>query len=252
MEGSENTERRALWGPWATAGLGLVVGMVFIVTQMLVVSLFIIMELASDPELNVLQLAESLALDGFVLALSTFATAIICVGLILIIIKLRKGATIAEYLALSPITGKTLLGLMALTAGFVLLSDGLTYFLGRPVIPQVMVEIYKTSVWPPIFWAALILAAPAFEETFFRGFLLEGFRQSRIGNAGALCLTSLAWTSIHLQYGLYELAIIFVGGILLGIVRIKTGSLWSCLFMHAFWNLIATAEMALYVNSLSE
>jgi membrane protease YdiL (CAAX protease family) len=63
-------------------------------------------------------------------------------------------------------------------------------------------------------------------------------------------LTSLAWTLVHLQYGAYELAIVFALGVLLGIVRLKTGSLWSCLFMHAFLNLVATIETALYVHYL--
>jgi len=186
MEVSENTVGKQVWGPWATVGFGLAVGMVFLVTQVLVVSAFVVVKLASDPKLDVPQLTESLSMNGLVLALSVCASAsaVVCVGLILLIIKLRKGTTIAEYLALSPVTGKMILSLSALCVGCVILSDGLTFLLGKAIVPQFMIDVYRTNVWPPILWFAVILAAPAFEEVFFRGFLFEGFRRSCIGNAG--------------------------------------------------------------------
>ena len=89
-----------------------------------------------------------------------------------------------------------------------------------------------------------------FEETFFRGFLFEGFRHSRIGIAGTIVLTALIWALFHVQYGIYEIVTIFVMGIILGIVRLDTRSLWSTLLMHAFSNLIATLEIAINVNAL--
>jgi membrane protease YdiL (CAAX protease family) len=206
----EKTVCKQIWGPWATTGFGLVIGVTFFLTQIFVFSVYISIKLYSDFHLNELELAEDLITNGFVIALSTCATAIICIGTLLLIIKLRKGATISEYLALTPITLKTLLVLLVISTGFIILSDGLTYLLGRSIIPQFMIDAYRTSVFPIIFWVALVLAAPLFEETFFRGFLFEGFRRSRIGNAGAVCLTALMWTSIHHQYGFYELTIILM------------------------------------------
>ena len=63
-------------------------------------------------------------------------------------------------------------------------------------------------------------------------------------------MTSLAWTVIHLQYGVYQMVTIFALGVLLGIVRLKTRSLWSCFFMHAFHNLVATIETVLCIHGL--
>jgi membrane protease YdiL (CAAX protease family) len=250
MEGTENTVGRQVWGPWATLGFGLAVGAVFFVTQILVMAVFAAVKLTSDPQLDRLQLAENISTNGLVLAISTCATALVCVGVIFLIVKFRKGATISEYLGLRPVTGKTLLGLLALFAGFIILSDCLTFLLGRPVVPQFMVDVYITSVWPLLLWIALILAAPVFEETFFRGFLLEGFRRSPIGNNRSIVLTALAWTLIHLQYDIYEMATVFALGVLLGVVRIMTGSLWSSILMHAFCNLVATIETILSVHNL--
>ncbi|MFC1958097.1 lysostaphin resistance A-like protein [Chloroflexota bacterium] len=114
-----------------------------------------------------------------------------------------------------------------------------------------MVNVYNTSVWPPLLWAALIIFAPAFEETFFRGFLFEGFRQSRIGIIGTIGLTALTWAALHMQYDIYGIVTIFIMGVLLGIVRLKTDSLWSPLLIHAFFNFVATLQVAINMNSLA-
>jgi len=245
---AENTLNRRVWEPWATAGFGLVVGIVFLVTQMLVVGIFATVKIVTDSILSPSQIVEYLiSATGLVLALATIASAIVGVGLVILIVKLRRSATVVEYLGLRLITRKTVLVLLAITAGLITLSDSLSVILGRPV-PDFLTDAYRTSVWPALLWVAIIIFAPLFEEAFFRGFLFVGFRQSRIGAAGTIGLTAFIWTLLHIQYGVYELATTFVLGIVLGIVRLKTGSLCSSLLIHAFWNLVAMVELALYVN----
>ena len=63
-------------------------------------------------------------------------------------------------------------------------------------------------------------------------------------------LTALIWALIHVQYSAYEIAIIFIMGIMLGIVRLRTGSLWSAILMHAFMNFVATLQLALNMDDL--
>ncbi|MFC2122910.1 CPBP family intramembrane glutamic endopeptidase, partial [Bacteroidota bacterium] len=67
---------------------------------------------------------------------------------------------------------------------------------------------------------------------------------------GAIFLTALVWALIHVQYGAYEIAIIFIMGIMFGIVRLRTRSLWSTLLMHAFNNFIAMLQLALNMDDL--
>lgn len=250
MNGFDSTDRR-VWGPWATAGMGFAVGLVFVLVQMVVGAFFVAAKVASDSKQDVLKQAQDLGTNGLFIALATLATTVVCVSLVLLFVKLRRGASTAEYLAISPISLKMLLALLGISTVFILLSDGLTLLLGRPTIPQFMVDIYRTSLYPPLLGVALTLVAPAFEEVFFRGFLLEGFRRSRIGNIGAVVLTAFLWTAIHLQYGLYELAIIFALGLLLALARVKTGSLYSCFIIHAFFNLVSMIETAMYIAPLS-
>jgi membrane protease YdiL (CAAX protease family) len=112
----------------------------------------------------------------------------------------------------------------------------------------ILVEAYHTSVWPVLFWIAVVVFAPIFEEPFARGFLFEGFRHSRMGLAGAVILTSLVWTALHVGYSLFSLGAIFGFGIVLGFVRYRTGSLWSTVLMHGFYNAIGMFLIALNVT----
>jgi membrane protease YdiL (CAAX protease family) len=58
-------------------------------------------------------------------------------------------------------------------------------------------------------------------------------------------LTALAWAALHTQYDLFDGAIIFAGGILLGVVRLRSGSTRATFALHALWNFAATVEVAL-------
>ena len=83
------------------------------------------------------------------------------------------------------------------------------------------------------------------EELVFRGFLFEGLRHSRLGNAGAIILASAVWASIHLQYEWFYVGQILVLGLLLGAARLFTRSLVPSILMHALVNGIATLQVAL-------
>ena len=95
---------------------------------------------------------------------------------------------------------------------------------------------------------ALIVAAPLGEEFLFRGFLLEGFRHPWLGTFGAVLLTSVLWAALHMQYVYFGIVMILAVGIFLGYCRLKTGSLWLCIWLHAFMNLVATVELLIYLN----
>jgi membrane protease YdiL (CAAX protease family) len=159
------------------------------------------------------------------------------------LISLREGATVRGYLGLHPLDARTFLVWLAAALALVAASDGLSVVLGRPVVPEVMVQIYATAEILPLFWAAIVLFGPIFEEVFFRGFLFAGLARSRLGGAGTVVLTSLAWAAIHLQYDLYGIATVFAIGLLLGWARLRTGSLTLTIALHAILNLVAMLEL---------
>lgn len=248
MSEPRNTENLQVWGPWPTVGFGLAIAIVALASQMLVALIFAILKVVADPALDPLQLVEELATNGLVTSLAIYASAIVGVGLIVVFIKVRKTATIAEYLGLLPVTKKTIFVSLAIVIGFIIMSFVLSTILGKTSDSEYMIDAYRTTVWPALFWVAVVIFGPVFEESFFRGFLFAGLQQSRIGATGAILLTSLFWSLSHIQYGVYELVSIFALGIVLGIMRLKTGSLLAPLITHSFFNLIVMLMLELTVR----
>ena len=243
---------RKIWGPWATIGFGLVIFAVFFTVQSLALIAVIFPNLLPLLQSSAGQMVpfelmhaieELLATQmGFITSVSVCVSAVFGVGFIMLFSGIRKGVSIAEYLGLRRITTKQILGALGLTVVFMFLTDFAGIFVDTSASNEYMLNIYNTSVWPWLLWVSLIIFAPIFEETFFRGFLFEGFRQSRLGAVGAIGLTAIVWAIMHVQYGLYEIVTIVIIGIIFGIVRLRTRSLWSPMLMHAFINLVATVE----------
>ena len=84
---------------------------------------------------------------------------------------------------------------------------------------------------------ATIVIAPILEEFIFRGFLFSQLKNT-LGNWGAISLSSLAWTSLHFQYELKILFILFLFGLILGFLRWKYNSLFLVIILHAINNII--------------
>jgi membrane protease YdiL (CAAX protease family) len=117
--------------------------------------------------------------------------------------------------------------------------------------PEFMVKTWSTMDSLPLLIVGIGLMAPLAEETFFRGFLHAGWKGTRLGILGTGILTSLLWTSLHIQYGRYELLYIFFFGILLTMARMRSGSIWTPILMHAANNSLAIVGMALEIPGLS-
>ncbi|HYC44460.1 MAG TPA: CPBP family intramembrane glutamic endopeptidase [Burkholderiales bacterium] len=236
----------AHWGLWGTVAWSALIAAVFVAAQTVVVALLASQVEASPSELE--RFFGSAEENGYLISLATLATTLACCTLIAIIVKLKRGARLADYLALQPVAAATLFNWVAVLAVFVAASDLLTWSLGRPIVPEFMSNTYATArpVW--LFWLALIAAAPLFEEAFFRGFLFKSFAASFMGPVGAIMVSTLFWAVLHLQYDAYGIVTIFVLGLLLGAARAATGSLYVPLVLHALANLVATIETAIAVR----
>jgi membrane protease YdiL (CAAX protease family) len=243
---TENKPQAEVWGGWPTIGFGLITGVVFVIVQSLVALAFLVSSLA-DSTVDILQIVQDLSHNGLVIALATLASAIVCAGVTIGFIKLRRNVSIRRYLALNAISRKTGWAVFGLTVGLLALSLVFNNIFKSPS-EQFLLDAYRTAVWPPLFWAAVVIFAPAFEEMFFRGFLFAGLQKSRIGPAGATGLTALAWAVLHIQYDAFGIGTVLVLGVIMGVVRLKTGSLWSTLLMHSLWNLAGVVAVALEVG----
>lgn len=236
---------RKVMGLWATLFFSIVTLVVFVLLQVVVFIGFVAVQYAGDPAFDFQSFMIDAMYNGFVLSVSTLVTATLCTGLILLYVRYGSRSTIKEYLGLKPVAWKTVGIWFAVMALFVLLSDGLTHLLDRPVTPEFMVRTYATAGFLPLFLLALVVLGPLFEEVLFRGFMFAGLQHSRLGNPGAIIITAALWAAIHLQYDIYGIATIFTMGILLGVVRMKTGSLYLTLGLHAAVNLLAVTQVVL-------
>lgn len=181
---------------------------------------------------------------GDLVALGVIFSAVPCTLLVLRIVTRARDIGPRSWLALLPARATTLLGWVALACVLLHVADLVTVELGRSPVPPVMETIIETTRYTLLLWFALVIAAPVFEEVLFRGFLYAGLRRTRIGAGGTTVVTSLLWTLLHVaQYDPYSLLLIALIGILLGIARERTGSLYVPLAIHAVNNLLGTLQM---------
>jgi len=242
-------QRNEYWGGFATLGFGILLAVFFLGIQMLLFSVFVGFELSADAGVDMEGVMYRLENDGLFISIFSCASTIFCLPIILLIIKLKQGASVKEYLGIKLLSKKEFVFWLATTICFVVLADIIFITLGRPIVPEFMSVAYATATHKPLFWIALVISAPLLEETFFRGFLLQGFKSTFFGPLGAILITSICWTVIHVQYDLFELSLIFIIGLFFGYARLKTDSLLICIALHAFVNFVATMETAITVAS---
>jgi membrane protease YdiL (CAAX protease family) len=238
------------WGLWTTLVFSAMILALYSALQILVATAFVSLAKAEHPELDLEVYAKSLSSNGFCIAIMAVVSGLICTPLTLLFAKLRKNISVKNYIGFKEPLKREWVQWLLILAAFLFLSDGVSWLLHQPIVPPFMVDAYKTASSLPAILFAIVVVAPIFEEIFFRGFLFQGIRNSRLGPMGAIGLTSLLWAVIHLQYDVYGMATVFSLGLLFGIARLKTDSIHLLMVMHSFVGLVATLEMALYAHSL--
>jgi len=232
------------WGLWATLGFSLAVMAVYSLVQGLVT--FSLTEKyypngwrALDPK--------NFPWMGYIFSLAEVVSVPLAAALVFLFARLRRGFPVKDYLGLVRPAARDLIKWLVITAAAIVASDIFLYYFSSQVA-DFMVNIYKTARFWPLLTFVLIAAAPFFEEIFFRGFLFQGIRYSRLGPGGAVVFCALIWAVIHFQYDLYGMITIFAFGIMLGWARFRSGSVYLPILMHAFINLVALIETAMFVK----
>lgn len=190
--------------------------------------------------------------DGRTIALSVIA-GLPGVLLVLWIATRLSRMSFADYLGLQKFSWKYFLlgavGLAALSQGWDFVARGV----GHEVTPGFMGEVLKTARAENSLWLLVLsfcVAAPLTEELMTRGFMYRGWSESFLRPLGAIVLSSLAWTCMHLQYDAFFLGQVLSIGLLFGYLRYASGSTWVTIVLHGFNNLAATLQtMYLLSNS---
>ena len=236
------------WGFWPTIGFSLVIAVVFFVVQIIIVVAWTVISLIQNPKLDIEQFADNLITNGLFQSIFICSAAPFTIGLAILFSKIRQGITIQQYLGFHNPGWLKMVKWSLVAFAFVGGYDCLTYLLNKSIVPEYMIKTYTTAQFVPLLWLAYIIVGPLAEEIFFRGFLFEGIRHSKAGDAGAMIITSLLWSATHNQYNLYSIFFIFVGGLILGYARIKSNSIYPPIAMHILQNIIATLEVIVYLE----
>ncbi|MDH3222085.1 MAG: CPBP family intramembrane metalloprotease, partial [Gemmatimonadota bacterium] len=114
--------------------------------------------------------------------------------------------------------------------------------------PGGLIEYGATGLWT----LAILLVPATAEEVVFRGYPMRTLVRSW-GPAMALMVTSAAFAALHgwnPEVGLLALANIGLAGLFLGVLLLKTGSLWWASGAHAGWNVTSAYVADLPLSGL--
>jgi membrane protease YdiL (CAAX protease family) len=119
------------------------------------------------------------------------------------------------------------------------------------------VELFADGRWllegltSPHGWAvalAAVVLAPLWEEATFRGFLLSSLAKTRLGFWPSAILTSCIWTALHAGYSWPGLGSVFLAGIGLSWIMLRTGSLKAVVIAHAVINAFSLTLILLFAR----
>src|SRR4051812_5779525 len=229
-----------IWKFWGTALWGLFIFAGMFVGQAAVIGYLV---LRMDGPID---MAQAIRVVGGGLTISLSVIMGLPAVLLAAWIAIRVSRTpFVDYLALRWTSWQNFLigavSLAVLVGGWDLLSRSL----GREVTPGFMGDVLKSAQDAGALWllvVAFCVAAPMSEEILARGFLYRGWSESRLGVVGAIILSSLAWTSLHLQYDWFFFGEIFSIGLLLGYLRYRSNSTWLTIVIHGLNNTAATTQ----------
>ncbi len=176
---------------------------------------------------------------------------------VIISIPLIKKATLASdkafpfhFLAVKQINQATLLKTLVLGTMYYCLMSMFMHLLNIDT-PQYMLDA-KSQVNSTLDFILLIstvcIIAPVFEEVVFRGLAFSRLQYSKFGPVGAIIITSLIFSVLHIQYELILLVFLFPMALLYGFVRYKTENVTYCIALHILFNSLSTFQL-FYLHS---
>jgi membrane protease YdiL (CAAX protease family) len=195
--------------------------------------------------------AVNVAGDGRALALTVISGLPAVLAAIWLPVHLSR-TPFKEYLALRWTTWQNVVigiaAMIVVVEGWDLLSKAT----GHEVTAGFMGDILKSATADGVLWLAVLafaVVAPLTEELLARGFLYRGWSESFLRVPGAIVLSSLVWTAMHVQYDLFFLGEVFSIGIVLGYIRYRSQSIWLTTLLHGLNNLAALIQTIVMTHS---
>ncbi|MBN9599786.1 MAG: CPBP family intramembrane metalloprotease [Afipia sp.] len=235
-----------VWKFWGTLLWGIVIFVAMFCGQIAVVAFFLIKQ-GNGLDLDTMK---GVMGGGLTISLSVVAGLPAVLAAIWLATRVAR-AKFADYLALRWPGWKALLIGAVMLGVLITCWDLLSKALGREVAPGFMTDVLKSAQADGALWLlvlAFCVGAPVTEEFFVRGFLYRGWSETFLRPVGAIVLSSLVWTLMHLQYDWFFLGEVFSIGLLLGYLRYRYHSTWLTVVVHGINNLAATIQTIWLAN----
>jgi membrane protease YdiL (CAAX protease family) len=153
------------------------------------------------------------------------------------------------YLGVCSTRPKSIVNWVIVTTIAWLMLTGIAVLLNiadEPFMLQLHHDIAQTSV-AMLVLVTVCFIAPVTEELVFRGWLFTRIANSKLGAITALLITSLLFMSLHVpQYNFPALVMVFVLGLLLGIIRYKSNNTSYCIIAHITFNSLSMLTLFLF------
>jgi uncharacterized protein len=233
--------RRHVWKFWGTALWGAFAFAALFAGQALV----LVYEVLRNREAaDIAETIRAAASSGLTISLSVIMGLPAVVAALWFAIRFTD-VSFADYLALRRTSWKNLaIGIVGLVA-VIGIWEVLSRVSGHESEPGFMLDVLKSARADGavlLLTVAFCVAAPISEEFFARGFLYRGWSETRLGPIGAIVLSSLVWTGLHLQYDWFFFGEVFTLGLWFGYLRYRSGSIWLTIMLHGLNNLAAVAQ----------
>jgi hypothetical protein len=229
-----------IWKFWGTALWGVFVFVAMFVGQIAVVAWFVLLRQEPVDMAAVIHVVGG----GLTISLSVIMGLPATLAALWVAIRISR-TPFSEYLALRGASWIHFVIAAVALGALVMGWDAVSRIAGREVTPGFMDEVLQSARADGALWLLVIafcVAAPVSEELFARGFLYRGWSESFLGPTGAILLSSLVWTSLHLQYDWFFFGEVFSIGLLLGYLRYRFNSTWLTIFVHGLNNLAAVTQ----------
>lgn len=252
IEAANNKAGPGVWKFWGTTFWGIAVFAAMFLGQLAVVGWFLLRQSGPIDQETFAEAVRIVVSNGLTMSLSVI-TQLPAVFLVLWVAIRIKRASFADYFALRGFSWRDLGVGVALMVLLVVGWDALSRMTGRDVEPGFMGDVLKTARHDGALWLLVIafcVAAPVAEEFLARGLLYKGWSQTFLRVPGAIILSSLVWTGLHLaEYDLYFLGEVFSIGLVLGYLRYRSGSIWLTILLHGLNNFAAVVQTVILTSS---
>jgi membrane protease YdiL (CAAX protease family) len=232
---------------WGTALWGVFIFAALFGGQLAVVAYFL---LTQDRAIDITSAVHVVG-QGLTISLSVM-TGLPAILLALWIAVRSTGRPFADYLGLRWAPWKEFLigivGLLIIIMGWDLMSRTI----GHEVEPGFMLDVLKSARSDGVLWLLVIafaVAAPLSEELLARGFLYQAWSETFLQVPGAIVLSSLVWTAMHMQYEWYFFGEVFCLGLWFGYMRYRSNSTWLTIVLHALNNFGAVLQSVWLASS---